>query len=58
MSLRYFTAGESHGPRLTAILDGMPAGVPVTEDDVARDLLEALRNGVAVNRAKGDDLEN
>ena len=38
MGLRFLTAGESHGPRLTAVLDGMPAGVPVTEDDIARDL--------------------
>ena len=29
MSLRFLTAGESHGPSLTAILDGMPAGLPV-----------------------------
>ncbi len=29
------TAGESHGPQLTAILDGMPAGVPVDPDRVA-----------------------
>jgi len=28
--LRYFTAGESHGQALTAILEGMPAGVPVS----------------------------
>jgi len=27
MSLRYLTAGESHGPKLTAILDGIPAGL-------------------------------
>jgi chorismate synthase len=27
--LRYLTAGESHGPQLTAILDGLPAGMPV-----------------------------
>jgi len=31
--LRYFTAGESHGPCLTAIIDGVPAGFPI---DVAR----------------------
>ena len=29
MSLRLLTAGESHGPALTAILDGMPAGLPL-----------------------------
>jgi chorismate synthase len=27
--LRFLTAGESHGPSLTAILDGMPAGLPL-----------------------------
>jgi chorismate synthase len=27
--LRFLTAGESHGPALTAILEGMPAGVPI-----------------------------
>jgi chorismate synthase len=27
--LRFLTAGESHGPALTAILDGMPAGLPL-----------------------------
>ena len=30
MTLRFLTAGESHGPSLTAILDGMPAGIPLT----------------------------
>ena len=27
MSLRWLTAGESHGPALTAVLEGLPAGV-------------------------------
>jgi len=36
--LRFLTAGESHGPQLTAILDGMPAGMPLTADDIDRDL--------------------
>lgn len=36
--LRFLTAGESHGPCLTAILEGMPAGVPVGLADVDRDL--------------------
>lgn len=30
--MRYLTAGESHGPRLTAIIEGMPAGLPLTAD--------------------------
>src|SRR5215218_3777585 len=36
--LRWLTAGESHGPALTAILEGLPAGVQVTTDDVADEL--------------------
>jgi chorismate synthase len=37
--LRWLTAGESHGPALVTILEGLPAGVRVTSDDIA----EALR---------------
>ncbi|MFI0349671.1 chorismate synthase [Actinomadura sp. 9N407] len=37
--LRWLTAGESHGQALTAIVEGLPAGVRVTSDDIA----EALR---------------
>ncbi len=33
--LRWLTAGESHGPSLTAILEGLPAGVAVTTADLA-----------------------
>ena len=36
--LRYLTAGESHGPQLTAILDGMPAGLLLTEEMINQDL--------------------
>ncbi|MGN6326082.1 chorismate synthase [Pseudolysinimonas sp.] len=36
--LRWLTAGESHGPELIAILEGLPAGVPVTADLVQADL--------------------
>ncbi len=39
MSLRYLTAGESHGPALTAILEGMPAGLPLNEDILVADLV-------------------
>jgi len=35
---RYLTAGESHGPELTTIIDGVPAGIPLTVDDVATQL--------------------
>ena len=36
--LRYLTAGESHGPALVAILEGLPAGVPVSLKAVADEL--------------------
>ncbi|MHB8572291.1 MAG: chorismate synthase [Candidatus Dormibacteria bacterium] len=36
--LRLLTAGESHGPQLTAILEGLPAGVPVDARAINHDL--------------------
>jgi chorismate synthase len=36
--LRYFTAGESHGPCLTVIIDGVPAGFPVEAARINHDL--------------------
>src|SRR4029078_7192013 len=42
--LRWLTAGESHGPSLVAILEGLPAHVRVTSDDIA-DALPRRRLG-------------
>jgi chorismate synthase len=36
--LRWLTAGESHGPALVAVLEGLPAHVAVTTDDIAEAL--------------------
>jgi len=36
--LRFLTAGESHGPELTAILEGLPAGLPLTSEIIDREL--------------------
>jgi chorismate synthase len=36
--LRFLTAGESHGPELTAILDGLPAGLPVEREALDHEL--------------------
>jgi chorismate synthase len=36
--LRYLTAGESHGPALVTIVEGVPAGVPVTTKAIADEL--------------------
>jgi chorismate synthase len=38
MSLRFTTAGESHGPGLTAIVEGLPAGLALSPDDIDADL--------------------
>lgn len=37
-SLRYLTAGESHGPALTVIVEGLPAGLGVTPDAIGAEL--------------------
>jgi chorismate synthase len=36
--LRWLTAGESHGPELIATLEGLPAGVPVSPEQIQADL--------------------
>ena len=35
---RFLTAGESHGPALSVIIDGLPSGLQLAEDDINRDL--------------------
>ncbi|MGG0252350.1 chorismate synthase [Bacillus toyonensis] len=42
--MRYITAGESHGPQLTTIIEGIPAGLPLVADDI---------NGELARRQKG-----
>src|SRR6476620_11864287 len=36
--LRYLTAGESHGPALVVVVEGLPAGLPITIDEVGGEL--------------------
>ena len=36
--MRYMTAGESHGSQLTAIIDGVPAGLRISEEGINADL--------------------
>src|SRR5437773_11802291 len=40
---RFLTAGESHGEALVAVIDGVPAGLPVTEADINGDLARRQR---------------
>ena len=59
--LRFLTAGESHGPLLTAILEGMPAGLPLADGlaEEARVFAEHIAtltpDKVALNRAAVQD---
>ncbi len=41
--IRFLTAGESHGPALMVILDGMPAGLPLNEEIIDQDLKRRQR---------------
>src|SRR5690349_25130303 len=36
--MRYLTAGESHGPKLTTIIEGLPAGMPLLQEDINEEL--------------------
>ena len=51
---RFFTAGESHGRGLTAIVEGVPGGLPLTEGQIALDL--ARRQG-GYGRGKRQQIE-
>ncbi|MFZ9105163.1 MAG: chorismate synthase [Pontimonas sp.] len=36
--VRWLTAGESHGPELVAVIEGLPAGIPIAEEDITEAL--------------------
>src|ERR687897_953477 len=52
MSLRFVTAGESHGPGLTAIVEGLPAGLELRPEDIDRDLARRQLGHGRVGRMK------
>jgi chorismate synthase len=52
MSLRFLTAGESHGPALLAILEGAPAGLPLSADLIDSELARRQRGYGAGPRMK------
>jgi chorismate synthase len=55
MMLRYLTAGESHGPGITAVLEGMPAGLLLTHDMIN---LELYRRQMGYGRGKRMEIES
>ncbi|MFO7623742.1 MAG: chorismate synthase [Anaerolineales bacterium] len=52
MSLRFLTAGESHGPALVAVLEGAPAGLPLTAGVIDRELVRRQKGYGAGPRMK------
>ncbi len=52
MTLRFLTAGESHGPALTAIIDGLPAGLELDMNAVNADLARRQTGSGAGPRMK------
>jgi chorismate synthase len=52
MSLRFLTSGESHGPALLAILEGMPAGLPLSIGKIDRELARRQKGFGAGPRMK------
>ena len=60
MAFRFLTAGESHGPELGVIVEGMPAGVPLTEAALEIDMRRrqggygrGARQTIEQDRARG-----
>jgi chorismate synthase len=53
--LRFFTAGESHGPALMAILDGIPAGLPLDAAVINRELKRRQKGFGAGERMQIED---
>ena len=51
--LRFLTAGESHGPALVVVVEGLPAGLPITIDEVASEL---ARRRLGFGRGPADAL--
>jgi chorismate synthase len=53
--LRFLTSGESHGPCLTAVIDGLPAGLSLIPADINRDL---ARRQIGYGRGKRMEIEH
>ena len=51
--LRYLTAGESHGPALVVVVEGLPAGLPITIDEIGAEL---ARRRLGFGRGPADAL--
>ena len=41
--MRYLTSGESHGPQLTVIVEGVPANLEIKVEDINKEMFKASR---------------
>ena len=55
LAFRFLTAGESHGEALVAVIDGVPAGLPLTEAEINEDLARRQRGYGRGGRMKIED---
>ena len=55
--VRWLTAGESHGPELVAVIEGLPAGIPVTEEAITDDYKKGSEESNQVTYCRGRKLE-
>ena len=46
--MRYMTAGESHGPEEVAIIEGIPAGLTLTQADIDEQLARRLVKKITI----------
>jgi chorismate synthase len=58
MSMRFLTAGDSHGESLVGIIDGLPAGIRLSVRDIQKDLYRRRRSHGRSSRqiVEGDDV--
>src|ERR1700720_2133314 len=54
MPLRLITAGESHGPGLTCIVEGLPAGIDLTADMARRQLGHGRGGRMKIERDRAE----
>jgi chorismate synthase len=52
MALRFISSGESHGPAITAILEGFPAGVPISLEEINKHLTRRQKGHGSGDRMK------
>ena len=46
--MRYLTSGESHGPQLTVIIEGVPANLEITAEDINKEMFKRQGDMVGV----------